>query len=239
MKHKLYRLGKLNEIFLEEDEKCEQYDSEIVTLEKRINEQNEQSLVKISKKLIGVDSDLLQSSADFVTSILFGNKDKDWHRYTSHLHSYIEWLLAHSINTAIISCIIAKTLGYNDTRLFAVGVGALFHDIGLTLLPKEMLLHSNEPSELESIIIHNHCELGFSMMKDTSIPNISKRVILEHHERLDGTGYPSKLLENQILQESMIVMIAGEFDTETTTGLNQQGENTEVVINKMIQQKEY
>lgn len=96
-----------------------------------------------------------------------------------------------------------------------------------------MLLKFSEFTEVEYAILKNHCEMGYSMINEVNLPEISKKIILQHHERLDGSGYPNKLEEREINPESMITMVAEYFDTARTTTINKPAEPIKAVIDKM------
>lgn len=110
----------------------------------------------------------------------------------------------------------AVELKYNNEELWKLSLGALLHDIGLLLLPKSLLIKSGQLNDMELGMIKQHCELGVSVLKPFSLPKESMDVIMEHHERLDGSGYPEGLIEDEISLNAKIVMIADVIDEITT-----------------------
>lgn len=102
-----------------------------------------------------------------------------------------KYTYSHCINVSILSCALAKKLGFNYEDINHIVTGALLHDLGKIILPKDIL---NKPGQLtasERNIIKTHCQIGYDIIKnDLSLNAISKVIILCHHEREDGNGYP-------------------------------------------------
>lgn len=192
------------------------------------------SIDEISDKLSYFDLPILTKASGILESIIYDNKDKDWYSYFLVLFSYIDWLYAHSVNTALISCMLGISLDFDDKRLAQLAEGALFHDIGMTLLPKKVLNKSEKLTDMELAIVKNHCDMGYAMLEPSSLDETSKLIILQHHEKIDGTGYPNQLTDNQILEEAKIVMVAESFDTATTTRPYKKSKPADVVLDELI-----
>ncbi len=125
-----------------------------------------------------------------------------------------EGLSSHALNVCIMSSIIGREMGLNAEELHMLGLGALFHDMGKRMLPMKVKFHATgitmEPDP-ESIKLHP--EKGKELMeKFKDFPRPSVEIILQHHERLDGSGYPRGLTEDQISLFAQIVMVADEYD---------------------------
>lgn len=122
-------------------------------------------------------------------------------------------LYTHSVNVAALSLMTGRALGMNEHELLNLGVGALLHDIGKVMISAEIL---NKPAKLtkkEFEIIKTHPLEGYRMVQDnSSISSIAKNIILCHHERLDGSGYPNQLKSNKINEYARIVAIADMFE---------------------------
>lgn len=119
---------------------------------------------------------------------------------------------SHCINVAILSCSLAKKLVFNYEDISHIVIGALLHDIGKIILPKDVL---NKPGQLttsERNIIQTHCQIGYDIIKnDLSLNAISKTIILCHHEREDGNGYPLKK-GSELHLGAKLVAVADVFD---------------------------
>lgn len=122
---------------------------------------------------------------------------------------------AHSINVAIISRMIGMWMNYDEEALDTLTLGGLLHDIGKCKIPAEIL---NKPGRLtaeEYAIIKTHPTLGYEMIKNQSISTRVKRIVLSHHERCDGTGYPMGLSGEDIDDYANIIGIADIYDAMT------------------------
>lgn len=129
----------------------------------------------------------------------------------------MDWVYSHSINVAIISAMLAKALGLKK-ELKDIALDALLHDIGKLMIPKMILFNARELTTEEMFYMRQHCDLGVSMLKGHPIGQASMDIIGQHHERLDGSGYPTGLKDAQIPLHSRIVMIAISLTPSLPTG---------------------
>lgn len=98
-------------------------------------------------------------------------------------------------------------------KLQELAVGALLHDIGVTGLPEEIVNRKGILSPTEAKSFQNHCSLGFDILrKKHNFSLLSSHVALQHHERVDGTGYPRGLTSNEILPYAKIVSICNIYN---------------------------
>lgn len=201
----LKKLQQYKEVDLSEvtsDYKLEKkkYVEQTQRLKERFNVTNEQNFNQVS---------------DILIKILFESKHKPWWMYINTLSNYIDWVYTHSIDVAMISLMIALKLEYPKKSLLELGTGALLHDVGKLLIPKSILQKTQPLNEVEKMILSQHCELGMDSITGCSLPEASTDIILQHHERLDGSGYPNKLKSEHISEYAKIVMIADAFDAIT------------------------
>ncbi|WP_050740816.1 HD-GYP domain-containing protein [Acetobacterium bakii] len=126
-------------------------------------------------------------------------------------------LSGHSIRTSLISICLGKALGLGASALYQLGLGAILHDIGKLLLPREILDKPDRLSTIEYEVIKTHSELGYEMVKNEIwLPNACAQIVNNHHERLNGSGYPNNLWGNQIHLNERIVGVADVFDAMTS-----------------------
>lgn len=124
---------------------------------------------------------------------------------------------AHSVNVAVISLMLGIAFKLPKKRLEALCTGALLHDIGKAYLPKEIINKKGEPTEAEKTIMKAHPRLGYKYLSSTyNISALSKIIVLQHHENVDGTGYPDGLKKDKIMDLSLIVSIADAYDNLST-----------------------
>jgi putative nucleotidyltransferase with HDIG domain len=122
----------------------------------------------------------------------------------------------HQARVADIAEAIAREMGLAEERIEGVRIGAHIHDIGKVYVPSEILTRPGKLSAAEFAIIQAHPEIGHDIVKDVDFPWPVARMILEHHERLDGSGYPRGLKGNEILPEARIIAVADVFEAMTS-----------------------
>lgn len=133
------------------------------------------------------------------------------------IHVSDHYLFQHSLNVSIYAIMLGTALGYTYDQLRVLGLGAMLHDIGKTLVPQEILLKPDKLTEEEMRIMRRHPEDGFRMLKDNpNIPLIAAHCALQHHERLDGSGYPRGMKGDEIHDYAKLLGIVDTFDAMTT-----------------------
>lgn len=173
---------------------------------------------------------ILEYSNKILSTIIFESKTKPWWIYVNALNNYVDWLYTHSIDVATISLMIAVELRYNDEELWNIGLGAFLHDIGKMLVPKPIIQKPGPLNYMEKIYIQQHCELGMSSLESYCLPKECTNIILQHHERLDGSGYPKGLKGDEINRNVRIVMIADVVDAITAGRPYKQAQEMDVAI---------
>lgn len=133
------------------------------------------------------------------------------------LKTHDNYTYAHSVNVAVLALVVGIALGYDYTKLKNMGLGALLHDIGKTSIPVEIL---NKPGKLtadETLLIHKHPEIGFQKSRIAlDIDPTGRAVILQHHEKPDGSGYPNGRTSDTIHEFAKVVAITDIFDALTS-----------------------
>ncbi len=120
---------------------------------------------------------------------------------------------AHSINTTILSIGLGANAGLEPTELISVGYGAMFSDIGMSLIDEQIRNKKGRLSHSEYEVIKSHCRKGADLVrKNLVLPLSTYQVILDHHERWDGSGYPEGRKGANISKYARIVMIADVYD---------------------------
>lgn len=133
------------------------------------------------------------------------------------LKSMDNYTYQHSVNVATISIIIGLAKKLSKEDLYALALGALLHDIGKVFIPKEIIQKKDKLTSEEYEIIKTHPQKGYDYLKNTdNLPLISKMIILQHHEIIDGTGYPNGISKNKIQKLVNIVSIADVYDALTS-----------------------
>jgi len=114
----------------------------------------------------------------------------------------------HQVRVAEIACAIGKEKGWSEAQLQGLRVAAMVHDIGKISIPAEVLTKPTKLSHAEWEIIHDHPETGFRILKDIPFPWPVAEIVRQHHERLDGSGYPLGLKGDAILPEAKVLAVA-------------------------------
>lgn len=136
----------------------------------------------------------------------------------------------HSIRVSKYSTLICKSLGLSDSQTASVWLSALLHDIGKILIPNYILLGTSQLSKNDYSLIQNHPLDGLLYLKDFVSRDICNGAI-EHHERLDGKGYPYGKKDISLI--GRIIAIADTFDAMTSNRTYQNTLSIEEALDKM------
>jgi len=118
----------------------------------------------------------------------------------------------HQQRVARLAVAIARELGWPPDQIEGVRLGGMIHDIGKIYVPAEILNRPGKLSELESGIIKRHPEVGYEILAGVELPWPVAQIILQHHERLDGSGYPKGLKGDQIIPEARLLAVADSVE---------------------------
>jgi len=114
----------------------------------------------------------------------------------------------HQRRVAEICSKISKELGMDADHIHGLHLAASIHDLGKIGIPAEILAKPRRLTALEYGMIKEHAMIGFNIIKDVSFPWPIAKIILQHHERIDGSGYPLGLKDDELLLESKILAVA-------------------------------
>lgn len=132
------------------------------------------------------------------------------------IRSYDNYLYGHCVNVCIMALRVGLMLDYNEFQLRDLGVGALLHDIGTVFIEKNVVEKAGELTASEMEKIKMHSVEGFNLLREQRDINLlSAHVAFQHHERVDGNGYPRSLKSADICEFAKIVAIADLFDALT------------------------
>lgn len=122
----------------------------------------------------------------------------------------------HQKRVAMISMAIAKKLGWETDRVQSLYMAAMVHDIGKVAVPSEILTKPSHLTDLEMQMVRQHVENGYQILKDIPFPWPLADIVRQHHERLDGSGYPHQLKGDQIRPEARILAVADTIEAMAT-----------------------
>lgn len=120
---------------------------------------------------------------------------------------------AHALDTAILSLVVAVESGVDPALYEYLGQGALLHDAGYVRLPRNLVRKRDECSDSERRLLEQHTQLGITVLGDQSgFHQEVCRIVMEHHERCDGSGYPRQMKNQDIAPLAQIVGIVDFYD---------------------------
>lgn len=122
----------------------------------------------------------------------------------------------HQDQVARIACEIATQMGMDAYEITGLKLAALVHDVGKVHIPLQILCKPSRLSDLEFELIKTHPQEGFNILKDLDLPWPLAQMVLQHHESLDGTGYPNGLRGDEILLTSRILTVADIVESMTS-----------------------
>ncbi|MFW5734496.1 MAG: HD domain-containing phosphohydrolase [Oceanidesulfovibrio sp.] len=114
----------------------------------------------------------------------------------------------HQQRVAMLAGAIARSMELEEDQEEGIRVASLLHDIGKIYIPAEILSKPTMLTQIEMGLMKTHSEVGYDILKNVTFPWPVSRIVLQHHERLDGSGYPYGLVGDDILLEARIIMVA-------------------------------
>lgn len=146
------------------------------------------------------------------------------------------YLLEHSVNLSVLMSIFGKSVGHSSDVLHQTIVGALLHDIGKILTPDEVLHKPGRLTAEEFAVMKEHALHSFNILSSTEgIGELSILTAAEHHERMDGTGYPKGLKGEEISVYGRMVAIADVYDAITSDRVYHQGMTPTQGLKKLLE----
>lgn len=114
----------------------------------------------------------------------------------------------HQKRVSQLACAIAQEMGLDGEQVEGIRLSGLIHDIGKIYVPAEILSKPGRISQAEFNVIKAHCQVGYDILKSIDFPWPIAQITLQHHERMNGSGYPSGLGRENILLEARILAVA-------------------------------
>lgn len=114
----------------------------------------------------------------------------------------------HQRRVSELAAAIAREMGLPEEQVNGIHLAAMIHDVGKIHIPAEILSKPGKLTDIEFMLIRTHPQSGCDILKDVKFPWPIADIILQHHERMDGSGYPQGLKDGQILLESRIMAVA-------------------------------
>lgn len=153
-----------------------------------------------------------------IRSILGELRDKkDLLNLLADVYAYDQYIFTHSFNVTLYTLAIGMEMGLAHKQLEQLGMGAILHDVGKMQVKKDILLKPGKLTEEEYEQIKMHSEHGYRMLKEVpNLPLLVAHCAYQHHERINGSGYPRGLKGQDIHLYGKIIAVADVFDAVTT-----------------------
>jgi PAS domain S-box-containing protein/putative nucleotidyltransferase with HDIG domain len=114
----------------------------------------------------------------------------------------------HQRRVTELAVAIAEELGFDERRIEAIRAAGLMHDIGKMAIPAEILSKPSALTDMEEALMQTHPQVAYDILKSVTFPWPLAQIVLQHHERIDGSGYPQGLRGDEILVEARVLAVA-------------------------------
>ena len=199
----------------ENGKKILKIDSEEVAKKKEMTIEKTKSLYEAAKNGGGIDFDSMKKEVNNMLSSIVENKEA--HSYLSMLKRKDETMYKHAVDVATLSAITAGELNLTKVDMANIMLGALVHDIGKVLIQESLLTKVNLTKD-EEAILKKHPTQGYKLVKRDNLDDNIADIVLEHHEKYDGSGYPFQKDNKDISLYSKIVAVCNTFNNLITKG---------------------
>ncbi len=122
----------------------------------------------------------------------------------------------HQRRVKELAVAIGKEMGITKEQLEGVKFAGMIHDIGKISVPSDILSKPGKITEMEYEVIKSHCKTGYELLDKIKFPWPISKIVYQHHERMDGSGYPNGLVGNNIIAEARILAVADVVEAMTS-----------------------
>lgn len=172
---------------------------------------------KLSEKSFLLDKDSTRFKGIIRTLLSEIKGNEDLLTILSDVYTYDSYIFQHSFNVTLYTLALGMELGLSMEELETLGLGAILHDIGKIMVDEDVLMKPGRLSDHEFEQIKKHANHGFDILRQLhTIPLIVAHCAFQHHERLNGTGYPRGIKGNEMHLYPKIIAVADVFDAVTS-----------------------
>jgi putative two-component system response regulator len=143
----------------------------------------------------------------------------------------------HEQQVARIACIIAQKISLPEDQVEAIRIAGSLHDIGKIAVPSEFLTKPGRLSQLEMEMVKIHCQIAYDILKTIEFPYPIAQIILQHHERMDGSGYPQGLHGEDILLEARIIGVADVLEAMSSHRPYRAALGIEIAVEEIVKNR--
>jgi len=143
----------------------------------------------------------------------------------------------HQQRVAQLACAMGEKMGLFSGAIEGIGIAGLLHDVGKIRIPISILSRTGKLLDAELKMLKIHPQIGFDILKEIPFPWPVANMVLQHHERLDGSGYPQGLSEDKILQGAKILAVADVIEANSSFRPYRPAHGIETALRELIQKK--
>lgn len=143
----------------------------------------------------------------------------------------------HQARVANLAAVIARKMGLPEEQVHAIHLAGVLHDLGKVKVPAEMLSNPGKLDDAEFNIIKIHPQTGYDILKGIGFNWPIAHIVLQHHERMDGSGYPQGLMGEQILLEARIISVADVVEAMYSHRPYRPGLGMDAALGEIIEQR--
>ena len=173
---------------------------------------NKLSKILFFKALLDSQSYLIQYYKKLFSIQMKSENVKDLAFYMALMENHDSYSANHQRRVGNLASEIATFMGFEESRINLIRFTGYLHDIGKLRVPQAYLNKRSPLTYQERQVINTHAEKGYEMIKDCNCCLHAANIVIQHHERLDGSGYPKGIGKKDILDESLIIMVADVTD---------------------------
>lgn len=173
----------------------------------------ESQMIKQDQNIEAIRESSIRELKDIIDDIITEIYSKNEHKYYStELMGAEMYHYNHAVEVMILSLLIGKKMGLDRERLLKLGMGAILADIGKSRVPQEILNKKGKLDTAEFEEMKHHVDYSYAILKDlVGLSPLSRQIVLLHHEKLDGSGYPNGFVGDQIPLLVRIVTVCDIF----------------------------
>jgi len=177
-----------------------------------------------NKKIIGVRTTMMditdRKKAEEEREESFKQLQKNFEEIITALVSAVEkrdlYTAGHQKRVTELACAIAKEMNLTNNQIASIRMAGLVHDIGKISIPTEILSKPAKLTETEMDLVKTHAKVGYDILKTVEFPWPVAKIVLQHHERINGSGYPNGIKGDKILLEARILSVADVVEAIAT-----------------------
>jgi putative nucleotidyltransferase with HDIG domain len=142
-------------------------------------------------------------------------------------------IAGHHRRVSELATAIARKMGLPADAVENIRMAALVHDVGKMAVPIEILAKTTGLTEMEYDFVKTHARRGYDMLKQAGLPYPLPEIVLQHHERVNGSGYPQGLKGREMLPEALILAVADAVEAAISHRPHRQGHGLEAAIDEL------